>query len=108
MINEKCAECVHCEVCAFTESETAKAEACDFFDDREFCDEYLKKAIPRKCYGCRGCLSIDAVEGLIHDTLKKYIFNNSITDKDELILSINKDLCSFIEQIVKEMDLVRC
>ena len=31
-MNEKCAMCIHCEVCGFTESETAKAGACDFYD----------------------------------------------------------------------------
>ena len=33
MINEKCACCIHCEVCSFIDSDTAKAEACDFYDD---------------------------------------------------------------------------
>lgn len=33
MMNEKCAACIHCEVCGFIESETAKDGACDFYED---------------------------------------------------------------------------
>lgn len=32
-MNDKCAECIHCEVCGFIESEVAKDGACDFYED---------------------------------------------------------------------------
>ena len=33
MMNEKCAACIHCEVCGLIESEVAKGGACDFYED---------------------------------------------------------------------------
>lgn len=33
MMNEKCAACIHCEVCGFIESEVARDGACDFYED---------------------------------------------------------------------------
>jgi len=33
MMNEKCAGCIHCEVCGFIESEVAKEGACAFYED---------------------------------------------------------------------------
>ena len=33
MMNEKCAACIHCEVCGLIESEVAKDGACDFYED---------------------------------------------------------------------------
>ena len=34
-MNEKCAACIHCEVCGFIESEVARDGACDFYEDGE-------------------------------------------------------------------------
>ena len=32
-MNEKCAACIHCEVCGFIENEVAKEGVCDFYED---------------------------------------------------------------------------
>ena len=58
-MNKKCLSCIHCEVCSFIDSDTAKLEACDFYTE-----------------GCKDAISRQAVKELFQEAceMKMYDF----------------------------------
>lgn len=68
MMNKKCLSCVHCEVCSFIDSDTAKLEACDFYTEgcedaisRQAVKELFQEACEMKMYDFLGIEDLPSV-----------------------------------------------
>ena len=71
-MNKKCLSCIHCEVCSFIDSDTAKLESCDFYDAgyNEVLDK-IKVDIEKRAddYFASGSYDKDLYNGAYKDAL---------------------------------------
>lgn len=83
-MNDKCAECIHCEVCGFIESEVAKDGACDFYEDGK--PKFIAKSdgTIEQIKNCDDCIfrkEWEKIGKLLSVILKKQTEQEPILDK---------------------------